>query len=41
MTLFDKDPIVDYAGPLVILTSRVTASASEIVSGTLKTTSAL
>ncbi|MCB0351259.1 MAG: carboxy terminal-processing peptidase [Bdellovibrionales bacterium] len=36
VTLFDKDPIVDYAGPLVILTSRVTASASEIVSGTLK-----
>jgi carboxyl-terminal processing protease len=36
VVLFDKDPFVDWAGPLVILTSRVTASASEIVSGTLK-----
>lgn len=36
ITLFDKDPLVDYSGPLVILTSRVTASASEIVAGTLK-----
>jgi carboxyl-terminal processing protease len=36
LTLFDKDPMVDFSGPLVILTSRVTASASEIVSGTLK-----
>lgn len=36
VTLFDKDPVVDYAGPLIILTSRMTASASEIVSGTLK-----
>lgn len=36
ITLSDKDPVVDYAGPLVILTSRMTASASEIVSGTLK-----
>ncbi|OFZ16492.1 MAG: hypothetical protein A2Z20_03665 [Bdellovibrionales bacterium RBG_16_40_8] len=36
ITLPDKDPLVDYSGPLVVLTSRVTASASEIVSGTLK-----
>lgn len=36
VTLFDKDPVVDYAGPLVVLNSRMTASASEIVSGTLK-----
>lgn len=36
IVLFDKDPLVDYPGPLVILTSRVTASASEIVAGTLK-----
>ncbi len=36
ITLSDKDPLVDYAGPLVVLTSRITASASEIVSGTLK-----
>lgn len=36
ITLADQDPLVDYAGPLVILTSRYTASAAEIVSGTLK-----
>ncbi len=32
----DVDPAVDYAGPLVVLTSRLSASASEIVSGALK-----
>ena len=32
----DKDPTVDYAGPLVVLTSRISASASEIVAGTLQ-----
>ena len=35
-TLADKDSTVDYSGPLVVLTSRISASASEIVSGTLK-----
>lgn len=35
-TLRDSDPKVDWAGPLVVLTSRVSASASEIVSGTLQ-----
>ncbi|MGZ3721293.1 MAG: S41 family peptidase [Bdellovibrionales bacterium] len=35
-TLRDTDPQVDWAGPLVVLTSRVSASASEIVSGTLQ-----
>ncbi len=35
-TLRDNDTTVDYTGPLVILTSRVSASASEIVSGTLQ-----
>ena len=35
-TLKDTDSTVDWTGPLVILTSRVSASASEIVSGTLK-----
>ena len=34
--LSDKDPRVDYTGPLVILTSRFSASASEIVAGALK-----
>ena len=34
--LRDVDPSVNYAGPLVILTSRVSASASEIVSGALQ-----
>ncbi len=34
--LRDNDKAVDYAGPLVILTSRISASASEIVSGTLQ-----
>lgn len=32
----DLSPIVEYDGPLVILTSRLTASASEIVAGALK-----
>lgn len=34
--LADTDEKVDWAGPLVILTSRVSASASEIVSGALR-----
>ncbi|MEN0058398.1 MAG: S41 family peptidase [Bdellovibrio sp.] len=34
--LRDTDPAVDWAGPLVVLTSRISASASEIVSGTLQ-----
>lgn len=34
--LADRDPAVDWEGPLVVLTSRISASASEIVSGTLK-----
>lgn len=34
--LADTDSKVDYNGPLVVLTSRISASASEIVSGTLK-----
>lgn len=36
MSLRDVDPTVDWPGPLVVLTSRVSASASEIVAGTLK-----
>lgn len=35
-TLRDTDSTVDWNGPLVVLTSRVSASASEIVSGTLQ-----
>ncbi|MFN7727858.1 MAG: S41 family peptidase [Bdellovibrio sp.] len=35
-TLRDSDPTVDWSGPLVVLTSRISASASEIVAGTLK-----
>jgi carboxyl-terminal processing protease len=34
--LQDEDPDVDWTGPLVVLISRVSASASEIVAGTLK-----
>ncbi len=34
--LKDTDSTVDWSGPLVVLTSRVSASASEIVSGTLQ-----
>lgn len=34
--LRDQDEAVDWAGPLVVLTSRVSASASEIVAGTLQ-----
>lgn len=34
--LKDSDATVDWAGPLVVLTSRISASASEIVSGTLQ-----
>ncbi len=34
--LKDDDKDVDWAGPLVVLTSRVSASASEIVAGTLQ-----
>lgn len=36
LTLADTDATVDWSGPLVVLTSRVSASASEIVAGTLK-----
>ncbi len=32
----DTDPAVDWHGPLVVLTSRISASASEIVAGTLQ-----
>ena len=32
----DSDSQVDWAGPLVVLTSRISASASEIVAGTLQ-----
>lgn len=35
-TLDDRDPAVDWDGPMVVLTSRISASASEIVSGTMK-----
>jgi carboxyl-terminal processing protease len=35
-TLRDTDSTVDWSGPLIVLTSRVSASASEIVSGTLQ-----
>jgi carboxyl-terminal processing protease len=35
-TYSDTDSTVDWAGPLVVLTSRVSASASEIVSGALQ-----
>lgn len=34
--LRDTDSTVDWSGPLVVLTSRISASASEIVSGTLQ-----
>ncbi len=34
--LADEDKAVDWSGPLVILTSRVSASASEILSGAMK-----
>lgn len=36
ITLKDTDPTVDWPGPLVVLTSRISASASEIVAGTLQ-----
>ncbi len=36
MSLMDTDPVVDWPGPMTILTSRISASASEIVSGALK-----
>lgn len=36
ISLADTDEKVDWAGPLVILTSRISASASEIVSGAMK-----
>ncbi len=35
-TYSDSDSAIDWAGPLVVLTSRVSASASEIVSGALQ-----
>lgn len=34
--LEDSDKMVDWAGPMVVLTSRISASASEIVSGALQ-----
>lgn len=34
--LADTDPDVNYAGPLIVLTSRLSASASEILSGALQ-----
>lgn len=36
ITLKDSDAMVDWNGPMVVLTSRISASASEIVAGTLK-----
>ncbi len=36
IVLADTDSQVDYAGPMVVLTSRISASASEIVAGTLQ-----
>lgn len=36
VALDDRDPMVDWEGPVVVLTSRMSASASEIVAGTLK-----
>lgn len=35
-TLADTDPTVNWSGPLVVLTNRMSASASEIVSGTMQ-----
>ena len=35
-TLADTDPAVNWSGPLVVLTNRMSASASEIVSGTMQ-----
>lgn len=36
ITFADTDSMVDWTGPLVVLTSRISASASEIVAGTLQ-----
>lgn len=36
IALADADAAVDWDGPMVVLTSRISASASEIVAGTLK-----
>lgn len=35
-TLRDNDKMVDFTGPMVVLVSRISASASEIVAGTLQ-----
>lgn len=34
--LLDEDPAIQYSGPLVVLTSRISASASEILAGAVK-----
>lgn len=36
ITLADEDPTIDFTGPMVVLTTRISASASEIVAGTLQ-----
>ncbi|MEY4617130.1 MAG: tail-specific protease [Pseudomonadota bacterium] len=36
LALADVDPTVDFSGPLVVLGTRISASASEIVAGTLQ-----
>ena len=34
--LFDEDPSIEYAGPLIVLINRMSASASEIFAGAIK-----